>query len=322
MEAEFSTENRPLRYGSWTAMEDIQKTPKGEIKRLCRCDCGTERYVLERALRSGASKSCGCLRKKRSREALAYDLSGKTFGDLTVLGPGEKRERGGLRWKCRCSCGRSYETSSTLLVTGKRTHCGGPDHQKNYAYSDITGKKFHSLTALYPLKERDPKGSVIWHCRCDCGKETDISYNTLMYTAVKSCGCRKKAHDQKLGSFLTHVGGTSIDILKSEKVPANNTTGAKGVYFIKGRYVAKIVFQKKQYFLGAFDTFAEAAAVRAEAENVIQETVVGHYEAWKARADREPEWALANPVRYQMEKTEDHQLRVTCLPPLTEVCGM
>lgn len=25
---------------------------------------------------------------------------------------------------------------------------------------------------------------------------------------------------------------------------------------------------------------------------------------------------------YREEKTEDHQLRVTCLPPLTEVCGM
>lgn len=61
---------------------------------------------------------------------------------------------------------------------------------------------------------------------------------------MKSCGCQKKEHDKSLQSFLTHVAGTSVDALKSKKVPTDNTTGYKGVYLIRGKYVAKIVFQK------------------------------------------------------------------------------
>ena len=70
----------------------------------------------------------------------------------------------------------------------------------------------------------------------------DVSYNNLVYGNLKSCGCQKKEHDKKLGSMLTHVAGTSIDILKSKKIPTDNTTGYRGVYLVKGKYLAKIVF--------------------------------------------------------------------------------
>ena len=46
-------------------------------------------------------------------------------------------------------------------------------------------------------------------------------------------------------TFLTHVAGTSVDMLKSKKIPTDNTTGYKGVYLIRGKYVAKIVFQNE-----------------------------------------------------------------------------
>lgn len=70
--------------GRWTVLDTYEKTSKGETKWLCRCECGTERYVLERSLRHGGSYSCGCLREERHREAVSTDLSGKVFGDLTV----------------------------------------------------------------------------------------------------------------------------------------------------------------------------------------------------------------------------------------------
>lgn len=65
----------------------------------------------------------------------------------------------------------------------------------------------------------------------------------LLRALQAGCGCKKKEHDKALGGFLTHVDGTSIDALKSRKIPSNNTTGVKGVYLVKGRYLAKIVFQ-------------------------------------------------------------------------------
>lgn len=101
------------------------------------------------------------------------------------------------------------------------------------------------MVAQYPSKRYDKSGSVIWHCKCDCGNEIDVPYNSLVYCNQKSCGCQKKEHDQKLQTFLTHVAGTSVDMLKSKKIPTDNTTGYKGVYLIRGKYVAKIVFQNE-----------------------------------------------------------------------------
>ena len=83
---------------------------------------------------------------------------------------------------------------------------------------DISGKVFGRLTALYPTKKRDAKGYVIWHCICKCGKEIDISYNSLRYGNIQSCGCQKKEKEQFLHDYLTHVDGTSMDLLKSTKL--------------------------------------------------------------------------------------------------------
>ena len=38
---------------------------------------------------------------------------------------------------------------------------------------DITGQRFGKLTVQYMLPERKNR-QVVWHCQCDCGKETDV----------------------------------------------------------------------------------------------------------------------------------------------------
>ena len=49
---------------------------------LCKCDCGTEKEVLEKSLLSGASKSCGCIlqseeyRNKKSEQIKIHGYSG------------------------------------------------------------------------------------------------------------------------------------------------------------------------------------------------------------------------------------------------------
>jgi len=246
------------------------------------------------------------------------NLTGQQFGELTVVRRLEIRKRGGaVQWLCLCSCGAEYEVSGTMLVTGKRTRCPSKVHEKNYAYADITGQKFGRLVALYPSRRNDKSGSVIWHCRCDCGNETEASYNSLKYGNRKSCGCQKKEHDHKLKTFLTHVAGTSMDILKSEKLPADNTTGYKGVYLIRGKYVAKIVFQKKQYFLGSYDRIEEAVQARIEAEKMLFQSVTEHYEKWKQCAELDPIWAEKNPVQITVTK-EKGSLNVILLPDMSQ----
>lgn len=247
----------------------------------------------------------------------AHELTGQVFGSLTVLKRAEyQRKNGGVWWTCRCSCGESYDVPGTLLVTGRRTRCGGKAHEKNYAYADITGQKFSRLTALYPTDKRGSGGTMIWHCRCDCGNELDVPYNWLLYTHMKSCGCQKKDNDRKLHTRLTHVSGTSLEMLKSKKIPSNNTTGVRGVYLIKGKYVAKITFQKKQYFLGKYDDLNDAAQARLDAEEQLNDAVVEYYAAWKAKADSDPVWAKENPVRITVDKDAQGRFHLCFFPVL------
>lgn len=310
------------RFGRLTVLDNFIeiKNTKGKTERkwLCRCDCGTERYFLERGFLYGRTTSCGCFRIERLQESSALNISGKTFGDLTVLEQVEERSsQGGVQWRCRCSCGAEYVVAGTLLVTGRRTHC--PDKnshrdQLKYKTSDITGQKFGRLTALYRADKRSNKGAILWHCRCECGREVDVSYNDLLYTNLKSCGCQKKENDQKLQEKLTRVAGTSLEAIKSQKVPTNNTTGYKGVYFINGKYLAKIVFQKKPYFLGTYSNIEDAAKARKEAEILLFEGTAEYYERWHKRADEDPEWAKANPVSIQVSRDSNGELKVAYDP--------
>lgn len=302
--------------GRWTVLNNYQKTPKSEKKWLCRCECGTERYVLERSLKHGGSLSCGCLREEALRKVIAYDLTGQTFGDLTVLGISEHQPKnGGQWWHCHCSCGEDCDFPATLLITGRRTRCSSKKHEKNYSYVDITGRRVGRLTVQYRTKKHAGKSGVVWHCKCDCGNEIDVTYNNLMYANQRSCGCQKKEHDLLLGKMQTRVDGTSLDIIKSKKLPADNTTGYKGVYLIKGKYMAKIVFRKKAYYLGTYDSIEDAHEARLDAEEALYQPTVEYQARWQARADADPEWAQENPIRISVNKAND-RLRITFLPNL------
>lgn len=254
--------------------------------------------------------------KPAPRRTRAHDLTGQTFGDLTVQHIAEhQRKNGGVWWTCTCSCGNTYDVPGTLLVTGRKTHCSDSSHRKPH-YQDITDKRFHRLVALYPLEERSAKGSVMWHCRCDCGTEADFSYNDIVYGNLRSCGCRKREHGKELPDYLLHVGGTSLDLLKKKTPPSHNTTGVKGVYLVRGKYIAKMVFQQKTYYLGSYADLESAAQVRREAEEVVHGGTVDYYARWKARAEVDPVWAEENPVQILVEQDENLRMRIAFLPEL------
>ena len=59
-------------------------------------------------------------------------------------------------------------------------------------YVDLTDQKFHRLTVQYRNGTYiSPSGvkRTIWHCKCDCGNELDVTYSDLVYNNTKSCGC-------------------------------------------------------------------------------------------------------------------------------------
>lgn len=49
------------RFGSWLVVRQDGNTPRGAAKWLAVCDCGTQKSIHGADLRTGKSKSCGCL---------------------------------------------------------------------------------------------------------------------------------------------------------------------------------------------------------------------------------------------------------------------
>lgn len=89
----------------------------------CRCQCGKYKEIQGRHLKSGNTRSCGCLRNERVKEAIFKELTGKRFGKLLVLSLIGKRRRG-YYWKCLCDCGSIIDVLSGALTSGNTRSCG------------------------------------------------------------------------------------------------------------------------------------------------------------------------------------------------------
>lgn len=109
------------KFGKLTALKDVGRTNSGNILWECLCECGRTHIVAQGNLRYGNTKSCGCA--ERTGTWHYNNLTGKTFGRLTVLSIDHKSNHG-MYWKCRCSCGNFTVVRSDGLVTGNTKSCG------------------------------------------------------------------------------------------------------------------------------------------------------------------------------------------------------
>ena len=99
-------------------------TPCGDRKVTwkCLCDCGQTVNVQTDHLRTGHTRSCGCLKKGfRDRTGIRYDK-------LVVIGPAKPRigSDGYLdrKWHCKCDCGNEIDVLGGNLSTGTSRTCG------------------------------------------------------------------------------------------------------------------------------------------------------------------------------------------------------
>lgn len=115
-------------FGRLTAIIRVapfQDTKGRKVQRwLCKCECGNFCIIRHGNLTSGTSTSCGCVKREATSLRRIVDLTGQTFGELTVL----KRASniGGKRvlWLCKCSCGHHAIVSGGNLKSGNTTSCG------------------------------------------------------------------------------------------------------------------------------------------------------------------------------------------------------
>lgn len=110
------------RFGRLAVVDEVERSNPRFRRFLCQCDCGNTTRVNMNKLRSGSTRSCGCLAKER-KPTRSGNLAGTVFGRLTVI---ERADMRGYRsyWRCSCSCGATFEASQDCLATGKTRSCG------------------------------------------------------------------------------------------------------------------------------------------------------------------------------------------------------
>ena len=153
---------------------------------LCKCECGNEKTVVGDSLTSGSTKSCGCINNIK-------DLSGQTFGKLTVVNFAGSSKRGHAKWLCKCECGNEKAIFGGHLTSGSTKSCGCITRP----FKDLTGQTFGKLTVV-KFAGRDKCGNREWLCKCECGNEKDIVGGHLTSGSTKSCGCRAGSKHRQL----------------------------------------------------------------------------------------------------------------------------
>lgn len=119
---------------------------------LCRCDCGNDKVIMGKSLRTGKTISCGC------HTQMVDDITGKVYGKLTVIewDKSRSKEGNGTYWNCKCECGNTISVQKSNLIGGNVKSCGcmvsvGENriedilqkekiiYSKQFSFSDLTG---------------------------------------------------------------------------------------------------------------------------------------------------------------------------------------
>lgn len=118
------------------------------------------------------------------------DLTSKKFGYLLVLSlEGGK----GRKWKCQCDCGKILSKPASQLRFGKKYQSCGCKAKKFYedAYN-LCGQRFGKLTIITRIGSHLRTKSVLYLCKCDCGKNIEVPSKYLQRKDGKTnCGCSR-----------------------------------------------------------------------------------------------------------------------------------
>ena len=169
---------------------------------LCECVCSNKATISTNELKSGDTRSCGCLKAEAGIQKSKV-FAGDIFGRLTVLSREPSKGLGIAEWRCQCSCGRIIVTLASRLGSGSSKNCGFHiNEMRPDRIIDLTGITFGRLKVL-SVVQKAGHGRVKWFCICTCGKQKTITGADLRSGGSQSCGCLK---DERWGAALDIKG--------------------------------------------------------------------------------------------------------------------
>lgn len=267
----------------------------------CRCQCGRETTVRAIRLTTGHTKTCGyCLLNEKYQDRIfikesgnkAIDLTGLTFGRLTVTGPADPHftPSGYQRvcWFAACSCGnpKPVRVMANALLRGTTQSCGclrkeinSEAHRKynRYEFKDdyVIGFTEEGISFTVDLEDYEKIKPYYWgetrgYISTALSDGSSLRLHRLIMGLEKD---DKRVVDHK--NHDTHENrkwnlriATGAENQRNIKMNKLNTSGIIGVSRKKnGRWYARITFNGKKYYLGTYDTKEEAAAARKAAED-------------------------------------------------------
>lgn len=135
------------RYGKLTVLSQAGFTSDRNIKWLCRCDCGQEVTVRSGNLRTGSTKSCGCLKHMSRRGAENKNYKGGHLNkDGYLVSHGEDREG---KWK-----ERGFHILVMEKAIGRKLKPGETVHHKNGIRNDNQIENLELWSKRHPPGQR------------------------------------------------------------------------------------------------------------------------------------------------------------------------
>lgn len=201
-----------MEYGRLTVLEN-SRDKDGKV--LCMCSCGVKKRIKLCNVKSGSTKSCGCLlkehlrsvHKKQKRERSTFDkYVGKTFGRLTVV-DGKRLENDKVI--CKCSCGAQRPFNAYNVIKGGTKSCGclkkdlmKVEAKKRFKgvrsknFKDYTGVKIGVVEVLKKVEDT-AENTTRYLLRCECGTEFMSGTSRVLRLKYNTCGCGYKKHRLK-----------------------------------------------------------------------------------------------------------------------------
>ncbi len=175
----------------------------GEGKWLCQCECGKQSNVKTNSLKSGKTKSCGCLKGQNTKQNLRHtgprkDITGQRFGKLIAL----EYIKGGF-WLCQCDCGKITKVDTRNLNSGHTQSCGC--WQKEVAKQNVIDMSEYE-DDNFKVLERDGsslQGIAHWKCLCKhCGNIFTTKGSSIRSVGISSCGCMHSSGERAITKML------------------------------------------------------------------------------------------------------------------------
>ena len=114
----------------------------------------------------------------------------------------------GRQGRCKVCRKKQYEQNRAIILKkeyDRRWPNGKPKFSTRI--KDIVGQKFAKLTVVRLTGKKAKDGSMLWHCKCDCGNSCETTGTRLRSDSKKSCGCLFLEFYEKQGKRHKEISG-------------------------------------------------------------------------------------------------------------------